>query len=101
MMNLLKKFRKPANQVAEYRKVYEFENLKPLGYHWRYSRFIASYNNAGGDVHSPLFKTWLMSLGLSDDEIADVIEMATCGACELENSARAFLGTDDPFYGVA
>ena len=102
MMNILRKIRKPANhEVAEYRKAYEFENLKPQDYHWRYSRFIASYVNAGGDVWDHHFKDWLTSLGLSNDEVVDIVEMATCGACELEANARSFLGTDDPFHGIA
>ena len=71
--------------------MYSFENLKTHnGIH--YSRYIASWHNAGGRVYDSLFEDLLRSTQqLTDDEIHDIREMATCGKLELEVSAREFL----------
>lgn len=59
------------------------------------SRYIASWYRVGGAIH-PLeghdtFHDWLVSEGLTEDEIAHVIELAMCGKLELQSSARQFL----------
>ena len=57
-----------------------------------YSRYIASWNKAGGRTYGRLFKEWLRDYQeLTDDEIKDIIEMATNGKMELEFSAKQFL----------
>ena len=68
-----------------------FNNLKTHN-EIHYSRYIASWHNAGGRVYNSLFEDWLRSTQqLTDDEIRDIKEMATCGKLELEVSARSFL----------
>lgn len=59
------------------------------------SRYIASWYRVGGVIH-PLegpgtFHDWLVSEGLTEDEIARIIEMAMCGKLELQFSAKQFL----------
>jgi len=57
-----------------------------------YSRYIASWHVAGGRIYDRLFEEWLRTTQqLTDDEIHDIKEMATCGKLELEESARLFL----------
>ena len=72
---------------------FKFENEKTHnGIH--YSRYIASWRNAGGRVYGrgSIFEDWLkQTQELTDDEIHDIIEMATCGKLELETCAKAFL----------
>ena len=56
-----------------------------------YSRFIASWRNAGGKYFDGAFEDWLKSYGLSDSEVREVVEMATCGKLELEVDAENFI----------
>ena len=55
------------------------------------TRYIASFTNVGGDVHSHDFKDWLESLGLNDDDVYTIKYLATNGKDELQKSAREFL----------
>ena len=72
---------------------FDFKNEKTHnGIH--YSRYIASWHNAGGRVYKyrSIFEDWLrQTQELTDDEIHDIIEMATNGKLELEMSAKQFL----------
>lgn len=62
-----------------------------------YSRFIASYNNVGGNVcNKKQFSNWLASLTingkhLNGDQIYEIYYLATNGKLELESNARKFL----------
>lgn len=95
------------------RRVYNFENNKTEKHNIHYSRYIASWSKMyieryKGDklrleyhaiyaqrghkcMFGPDFKNWLRSLGLTDDEVHDIYEMATCGKMELESSAKEFI----------
>ena len=75
-----------------------FENKYAGGVY--YSRIIASWVNAGGDfkinlkergVMNTKFAKWLKSLGISDHEIWEIWNLATCGKLELETNAKRFL----------
>lgn len=62
------------------------------------SRFIASWENAGGNCRKDfvLFRKWLSSLiingrHLTENEILDILFLAGNGKLELEDSAKAFI----------
>ena len=63
------------------------------------TRFIASWLRAGGQLYYvedvDNFQGWLLSLGLSEDEVYHISNMATCGKVELEHNAREFLSKLD------
>lgn len=63
------------------------------------TRFIASWLRAGGQLYYvedvDNFSKWLLSLGLTEDEVYHIINMATCGKIELEHNAREFLSKLD------
>lgn len=66
-----------------------FENkMTKAGIH--YSRYIASWKNAGGS-YTYLFEEWLKHLGCTDEEISDMKEMYNCGKLELETDAKLWL----------
>ncbi len=69
------------------------ENKKVNGVHA--SRYIASWGRVGGSLRYGTgledFSDWLRSLGISDDDVADIREMASMGRLELEQSARYFI----------
>lgn len=78
----------------------DFENAKTSkGIH--YSRYIASWRRKGGTIyHGGLFERWLKEIEkLTDEEISDIMLMATTGKMELETSAVLFMnackGTED------
>ena len=95
------------------RRVYNFENDRTEEHSIHYSRYITSWakmyiNHYKGDnlrleyhgvyayrgykcMFGPEFKEWLRSLGLSEDEVHDIYEMATNGKMELEASADRFI----------
>ena len=61
-----------------------------------YSRFVASWTNASHDLEEPVyfddeFEDWLRSIEVPENDIRNIMEMACCGKCELEESARVFL----------
>lgn len=57
-----------------------------------YSRFIASFYNEGGEIdYHGEFRAWLESIGISSEDIRNIMNMANCGKYELELSARAFI----------
>lgn len=69
-----------------------FENKKAGRYEAYYSRYIASWTNVGGGCFfGDRFREWLASEGLTESEISDVVEMATCGKMELEFNAKAYV----------
>ena len=68
------------------------ENKKHNGIH--YSRYIASWINAGGKYFDEEFLEWLKSEGFEEDDARDVREMATCGKLELETSAKKFINKE-------
>ena len=72
---------------------FDFENgLTKQGIH--YSRYIASWLNAMGythDIHKEMFKDWLKTLSLTDDEVKDITDMLTNGKLELECHAKKFV----------
>lgn len=63
------------------------------------TRFIASWLRAGGQLYFvedvDNFREWLLSFGLSEDEVYHISNMATCGKVELEHNAREFLSKLD------
>lgn len=63
------------------------------------SRFIASWLRAGGELYYvedvDNFCSWLLSLGLNEDEVYHIRNLATCGKVELENNAKEFLSKLD------
>ena len=67
-------------------------NKKHNGIH--YSRYIASWINAGGKYFNEEFLEWLKSEGFEEDDARDVREMAMCGKLELETSAKKFINKE-------
>jgi hypothetical protein len=63
-----------------------FENKLYKGIHA--TRYIASWRNSGGRWFGYEFRDWLKSLGLNEDEIREIWNMATCGKLELETNAK-------------
>jgi hypothetical protein len=61
------------------------------------TRYIMSWIREGGNLKHGRdcddFKEWLKSLGLNEDEVHHIWEIATNGKMELEDSARKFLAT--------
>lgn len=66
-----------------------FENKLYKGIHA--TRYIVSWQNAGGRWFAQDFRDWLKSLGLTDDEIREIRNIAVNGKFELEQSAEKFL----------
>lgn len=70
-----------------------FENVKVKGIHA--TRYIMSYIRMGGNLAKRAgrseFENWLKSLGLNEDEIWSISEIAQNGKMELEMSATKFL----------
>ena len=58
-----------------------------------YSRVIASWmHEYPGHVYfGKTFKDWLRNLGATEEQVADIYEMATCGRLELECDAKRFI----------
>lgn len=59
------------------------------------TRYIISWLKAGGRLYYGVdvdnFRKWLLSLGLTEDEVYHISNIATCGKLELENNAKKFL----------
>lgn len=70
-----------------------FENENFNGIY--YSRFIASWVRKGGKLKNGidvgLFRAWLISLGVDDISVNNIVFLATNGKLELENSAEKFI----------
>lgn len=71
-----------------------FENKIIKGVHA--TRYIASWIREGGKLGYfgegvDDFNKWLKSLGLSDEDIEDIMYLARNGRLELETSARNFM----------
>jgi len=70
-----------------------FENVIIRGIHA--SRYVMSWVRSGGELHwragCSEFNEWLESLGLDENEISIIVEIASNGKMELETSARIFL----------
>lgn len=71
--------------------MFSFENKKTEGQKVHYSRYIASWKNAGGHYYGEQFEKWLRSNGLTEQEISDVKELANCGKMELEVGAKFYV----------
>ena len=56
-----------------------------------YSRYIASWRMVGGPYYDETFREWLTSLGMPEDTVWEIYDMATNGKMELENHARVFM----------
>lgn len=70
----------------------QFENaLTHNGIH--YSRYIESWRRMGGKIfYGGLFEDWLRETQkLTDEEIRDILLIATNGKMELEMSAKMFM----------
>lgn len=72
------------------------ENNKVDGIH--YSRIIASWYNSGGYRNRFDLEDWLLHLkeegvlpSLTESDITNITEMATCGKMELEHDAKRFI----------
>lgn len=86
VVNLLKS-KKTDSTVSEYENKMSSQGIY-------YSRYIASWENSHGYGHSDsLFKEWLESVGLGEDEIEEVVFLRRNGKMELENSVNEFLKT--------
>lgn len=68
-----------------------FENKKTEVQEVHYSRYIASWKNAGGNYFGEQFEKWLKSNGCTEKEISEIREMATCGKMELETTAEFYV----------
>lgn len=69
-----------------------FDNKKTKVQEVHYSRYIASWNNVGGDhYYGEQFKKWLELNCCTEEEIDDICEMATCGKMELQFTAAAYV----------
>lgn len=69
-----------------------FENAETHnGIH--YTRYIASWKRMGGKIfYGGLFERWLKEVQkLTDEEINDILFIATNGKMELEMSAKVFM----------
>ena len=66
-------------------------SIKPFVRKVRYSKYIASFSRAGGNVHSPKFRLWLKDLQLSKKEIDEIVKMATTGLSPLITHAEWWL----------
>lgn len=76
----------------------QFENR--INYNIGYkSRIIASWVNVGGKVRTrkdrELFKKWMISIGISEEDAKDVKYFATNGKLEYEGAARQFLNEQE------
>lgn len=73
-----------------------FENVKVKGIHA--TRYIMSYIRMGGNLTKREgrgeFENWLKSLGLNEEEIWSIVEIAVNGKLELELSATRFLAAN-------
>lgn len=70
-----------------------FENKKVGKREVHMSRYIASWRNVGGEIDygDEHFREWLLSEGLSEQDISDATEMALCGKFELEMEAEKYV----------
>lgn len=70
-----------------------FENKLINGIHK--SRYIASWLKAGGSLYFgedvDNFREWLLSMDLTEDEVQDIVNLATNGKLELETTAKKFV----------
>ena len=70
-----------------------FENKAINGYTYA-SRYIMSWVRVGGTLtkrDTTDFEKWLESLGLSDEDVMYILNLARNGKLELEVSAREFI----------
>lgn len=72
-----------------------FTNKQINGYTYA-TRYIMSWVRVGGQLglHGEgvgEFRKWLTSMNLKDEDIEDIVFLATNGKLELESSAREFL----------
>lgn len=77
------------------------------------TRFIMSWVNVGGNFDTKQywkdggytglhgFKKWLASIGLTDKEIADCVDLATNGRLEYETSAIKFMEKQEVLDDIA
>ena len=60
-----------------------------------YSRFIASWIIVGGPLQTindlNMFKDWLRSLKLDEEDVHNISEMASNGKLELQTNAKHFI----------
>ena len=72
-----------------------FENVVIKGIHA--SRYVMSWIRVGGKLSWRAgyseFNNWLKALGLSEEEVDIIVEIARNGKMELEMSARHYLKT--------
>lgn len=68
-----------------------FENMKDKKNNVHYSRYIASFKEAGGSVRSLLFKDWLRHLELDDVDVDSIWNLAINGKMELTDDASEFI----------
>ena len=77
--------------------MFEFENFTINGIYA--TRFIASWLKEGGKLKNgsdlALFRTWLRTLKLSNEEVDRISFLVTNGKLELEMSAQDFLEEND------
>lgn len=69
------------------------ENKKAGRHEAHYSRYIMSWLHVGGKIYPSdvNFRHWLLSEGLTEDEISDITTMAMCGKLELEETAKEYV----------
>ena len=69
----------------------DFENAKTKVQEVHYSRYIASWRNEGGNYFGQQFENWLKANDCTEEEIHDIVFMATIGKMELEKSAVSYI----------
>lgn len=78
-----------------------FENKYVPELDAHYSRIIASWLRKFQNPYTnpDLFRDWLKSLGLNEDQVHEIYEMATCGKLEIEARAGRFIKDFKPTSG--
>ena len=63
------------------------------------TRYIVSWLKAGGSLHYgediDNFRDWLLSMNITEDEVQDIVFLATNGKLELESSAKKFINKNN------
>ena len=72
-----------------------FKNVYLESHGIYYSRIIASWINVGGNIRTlsdrKAFKKWLTSLEIADEDILQIVDLATNGKLEYEHDAKKFI----------
>ena len=64
--------------------------IPSIGEEVHITRIIASWSKIKGSYDPYMMEAWLITLGVSDEDIHEIKEIYTCGKMELEHSAKDF-----------